>query len=270
MDKKKEQKIVVFTSLTPNDKNLILTGVRLASIFKKELSLVYRISKKESENQPVIQQKLLEYIHPLKKEIPTLKTSVLLPENQLRMLPRVLADDIEAILFIAESTHYKKYSKAITDSPVPFLFVNPKAPLSSFKSIVLPIDLRRGNSDSTLWCSWFGRFNPSEITVVAANDKSRNSQQQVTQNVILAKKLFGQFRIAHKIYKGEKGSFQNSFEALEYALKSKSDMFVLPGSSVITPLDRIIGLPEGKIIKNAQHLPVLLINPRRDNYILCD
>ena len=138
------------------------------------------------------------------------------------------------------------------------------------QKIVLPLDLRKGNNDSALRCYWFGRFNQSEIIVVAANDKSRDSQQQVTQNVIHAKKLFGQLRIAHKMYKGEKGNFQNSFEALQFALKSESDMLALPGSSIITPLDRIIGLPEGKIIKNAQHLPVLLINPRRDNYILCD
>jgi hypothetical protein len=63
---------------------------------------------------------------------------------------------------------------------------------------------------------------------------------------------------------------QNSFEALEFALSENADLLILLGSSVITPLDWLIGLPERKIIRNAGNLPVLLVNPRRDNYILCD
>jgi hypothetical protein len=82
--------------------------------------------------------------------------------------------------------------------------------------------------------------------------------------------LFQKFKIEHKIYKGAKSSLQNAFEALDLALTSDCDLLVILGSSVITPLDRLIGLPEKKIIKKAGNLPVLLINPRKDNYILCD
>jgi hypothetical protein len=44
---------------------------------------------------------------------------------------------------------------------------------------------------------------------------------------------------------------------------------VILGSSTITLLDIIIGLPEKKIITKAGNLPVLLINSKRDNYLLC-
>ena len=270
MSEKKEQKIVVFTTFAPSDKNLILNGIKLASVFKKELCLVYRMNYKKSKQSDVIKQKLVEYTIPLKKEIPTLKTSVLLLKENPREVPDILADDYEAIMLIADSEQFKKFSNAVTESPVPFLFIGPNTPVSSFKTIVLPIDLRKENSDSALWGSWFGRFNQSEIIAIAAKEKSRDSQKEVARNVTLSKKLFLKFNVRHKMFKGRKSSLQNSFEALEFALSENADLLILLGSSVITPLDWLIGLPERKIIRNAGNLPVLLVNPRRDNYILCD
>jgi hypothetical protein len=270
MGEKKDQKIVVFTTLSPADKNLILNGVKLVSIFKKELCLAYRMTKSEWKNSDFFRQKLVEYTITLKKELPALKVSALLLKERLNELPEILADDYEAILFIADSDLYKKYSKAVTHSPVPFLFINTLAPLSSYKNIVLPVDLRKENSDSALWASWFGRFNQAEIVAIAAGDKSRDAQKQTGQNVLLTKKLLLKFNVGHKIYKGQKSSLQNSFEATEFALSAKADMLILLGSSVITPLDLLIGLPERKIIKKMKHIPVLLVNPKRDNYILCD
>jgi nucleotide-binding universal stress UspA family protein len=266
---KKEQKIIVLTTLSPADKDLILNGVKLALIFRKELCLAYPADKKMTEKIPVFKQSLHDYTLPIHQEFPSLKTSILILKKPPAVIPQMLADDYEAILFVASSAQYKKYSKAVTGSPVPFLFVNDQLPLSPFKKIVIPVDLRKENSDSILWGSWFGRFNQSEITVIAANDNGSDAQRQVTRNVIQAKKLFREFRISHKMIKGEKGSFQNSQEALKFARSNRADLFVLTGSSVITPLDRIIGLPERKIIRNTM-IPVLLVNPRRENYILCD
>jgi hypothetical protein len=270
MSEKKEQKIVVFTSFTPADKNLILNGIKLASVFKKELCLVYLLSRNEQKNSDRIKHKLIEYTVPLKQEIPALKTSVLLINEHLREVPDYLADEHEAILMVADSAQFKKLSKAVTESPVPFLFIHSETPVSSFKNIVLPIDLRKENSDSALWSSWFGRFNQSEIFAIAANEKSKESQKQIARNISLAKKLYLKFNISHKLFKGKKSSLQNSFEALDFALSENADLLILLGSSVITPLDWLIGLPERKIIRNAGNLPILLVNPRRDNYILCD
>jgi hypothetical protein len=51
MSENKEQKIVVLLSLTDTDKNLILNGIRIASIFNKELCLCYNHSKKEKKEK---------------------------------------------------------------------------------------------------------------------------------------------------------------------------------------------------------------------------
>lgn len=270
MDVKKEQKIVVFVTLTPDDKHLMLNGIRLAGIFKKELCLVYPLKKSDRKDRNLIHTKITEYLAPVSKEMPLLKTSVLITEENIIDLPDLLADDYEAIILVARTPDYKKYSTAVTHSPVPFLFVDPGAPLSAFQKIILPVDIRKENSDAAMWCSWFGRFANSEITGVAAREKGRTSQHQMAKNVMLVKKLFQKTGVKHMLFKGKKSSFLNSFEALDFAINSDADLLVILGSSVITPLDWIIGLPERKIISNAGKIPVLLVNPRRDNYILCD
>ena len=62
------------------------------------------------------------------------------------------------------------------------------------------------------------------------------------------------FGIDHKIFKGTKSSLRNTFEALDLAQSSNSDLLVILGSSNITPLDLLIGLPERKLIKKAKDL----------------
>jgi hypothetical protein len=268
MEEKKEQKIIVFTTLTAADPNLILAGIRIAMIFKKELCLVYQLKK--NENKVEVKEKLTSYIIALKGENPDLKASVLLTVHKMNMLPDILADDHEAIIMVANALLFRKYASAVSNSPIPFLFINPQVPLPRFKKIVVPIDIRKETSDTLLWCSWFGRFNQSEIIAVAAGDKGKNSKQQVSHNVVLAKKLFQKTGVTHQIYRGRKSSLQNSFEAAEFARTTESELLVLLGSSVITLLDLLIGIPERKLISRAGNLAVLLVNPRRDNYILCD
>lgn len=270
MSKSRNQKIAVLITFTLADKSLIINGIITASIFKKELCLVFHHKKKEQKKRSLFKQKLQELLVPVKKEIPQLKTSILLLSGPVTEIPELLADDHETILIIAGSRCFRNYSKAVTRSPVPFLFVAPDAPGSSFKKIIMPLDLRKENSDSALWCSWFGRFNQSEIVIVAANDKGKDEQKQIARNVYLTNKLLTQLQIAHKIYKGRKSSLQNAFEALELARSSNSDLLVILGSSTITPIDILVGLPERKIVQQAEKLPVLVINPRRDNYVLCD
>ena len=271
MSEKKDQKIIVLLSFNDSDKTLILNGIKISTIFRKELCLVYNGTKKEKKNHERFKVKLIDYIQPIKKELPGLKLSTLLLWESKTELPAKLADDYEAIFVIAKASEYSKYSTAVTESVIPFLFTNENCTtVPAYKKLILPIDMQKQSSESALWGSYFGRFNNSELIVIAANDKGRESEQEVTKSIILSKKLFKKFKINHKVFKGTKSSLRNAFEALEYALSSECDLLVLLGSSTITPIDLLIGLPERKIIKKAGDLPVLVINPRRDNYMLCD
>ncbi len=269
MEQKKEQKIIVLLSFTASDKNIILNGIRLASIFGKELCLTHIANRRNIKFKNEYEQKLNDYLKPVNREKPGLKTSALVINKHFRDMPQILADKHEAIIIVVNSKKYKKILKSVPESPVPFLFVNPDTEVSEFKKIVMPVDLRKTTSDSSLWSAWFGKFAKSEITVIASADKNRDSRQQINRNVHFSKKLYEEFGVKHKIIKGTRTSLQISYEALDYAHLQNAELFILLGSSYITPLDRLIGLPERKIIQKANNMSVLLINPRRDNYALC-
>lgn len=270
MTENKEQKIVVQTELQESDNNLILHGLKLAAIFKKELCLLYNYQPKHKKKHQKFNEILESYAAVVKNELPQQKVStLLLSENQTR-LPDVLAEDYEAIIIVLNIRNFKNYSKALAETSVPFLFVHPESEIKDYNHLVQPIDMRKENSDSSLWCSYFGRFNNAEIVTIAANDKTKEAKQRVKKNAELTRKLYKKFNITHQLYKGAKSSLRNVFEALELALASDCNLLVILGSSSITPLDLLIGLPERKIINRAGKLPVMVINPRKDNYILCD
>ncbi len=270
MPEVKQQKIMVLLSLTPNDKNVILNGIRLAEIFKKELCLC-NLSKKEKQENEKIKIQVANYISPIKNELPSLKVSSLILSEAALILPEKLSDDYEAILVLAAASDFRKHSKSLTESSIPFLFVNEdRDQIPDYKKLILPMDWRSESSDSALWGANFGRFNRSGIVIVAANDSAKAEQNLVAKNVTLTRKLYRKLNIEHKVFKGSNSSFNNAFEALELAKTSGSDLMILLGSSHITPLDWLVGLPEKKILKQAGNLPILIVNPRKDNYILCD
>jgi hypothetical protein len=267
----KEQKIVVIITLTESDRILIEYGVRIATIFRKELCLLVHSGKKSGSIPENCSEQLETYTLEISNKNPGLRVSQLIISKSNKKLPDYLADEVEAILIITSATSFHDYSSAVEESPIPFLFIDENSnEISAFKKVMLAIDLRTENKDSALWSSYFGRFNQSEIVVVAANDHSKEGQQNVAQNIVFTKKLYKKFKLSHKIFKGTKSSLGNSFEALDLAHSSGSDLLIILGSSTITPIDRLVGLPERKIVKHAGYLPVLLVNPRRDNYILCD
>ncbi len=270
MAEHKEQKIMVFTELDQNDQGLIRHGIKLAFVFKKELCLVYNLAKPKSKKAPHAKQQIVAYANLVKKEIPALRVSTMVLSEHRSLLPNVLAERHEGIILVANALNFRKYTAMLSESPVPMLFVHPQSTIDSYKQLVQTLDLRKENSDASLWCSYFGRFNTAEVVIVAASDKTKEAKQAIAKNVLLTKKLYEKFNIQHKVYKGTGSSFRNAYEALELALASNCDLFVMLGSSGITPLDYLVGLPERKIMKRAGKLPVMIINPRRDNYILCD
>lgn len=268
MTSPKEQKIVVITENSQHDAGIIKHGLALSSIFRKELCLLRNISKKQ--HAETAKEQLRRQAQVLNEELPNLRISTLLTRQSLHNFAPFLAEDHEAILIVANAQSFKNYSKAIAESPIPFLFVHPESSFTQYNHLVHPIDLRKENSDSALWCSYFGRFNRAEIISIAANDKDKDSQRIVAKNVLLTRKLFEKFNLNFKVFKGKRSSLRNVFEALDFALASDSNLLVILGSSTITPLDLLIGLPERKVVKRAGKLPILIINPRRDNYVLCD
>lgn len=271
MTERKDQKIVVLIENAPSDHNLILHGIKLAGIFKKGLCLAGSVLKGSNQGKEQVWQTLESYRNVVSGLIPSLPVSSIILSGKAEIFMEELADTNEAVLIVTRRAAYPKLSKILRASPIPFLFVDEKqAAIPEYKKIILPIDLRKESKDAILWSSYFARFNSSLVDVLAATDKVKENARSVTKNLLSVKNLFAKFNLGVKFFKGKKSSLKIQFEALEHAAQSDADLLIILGSSYISFFDVIIGLPEKKILKKAGDLPVLVINPRKDMYILCD
>ena len=270
MTERKEQKIAVLVGNKNTDKNLILHGIKLAAAFKKELCFLH-VRKEKGTNSELMPSLMDGYKAVVNANISHLKVSGLMLKGNPGELIESMVDEHEVILFILPTEQFKTWKGAIRNSPVPFLFVDATSySIPDYKKIVLPLDLRKESRDSVLWASYFARFNRSGINVLAANDKVKENIKSIQKNVLLMKKLFDKFNLGFRIFKGSSSSLKIQFEALELAKNSAAELIIILGSSYISFIDVFIGLPENKVVRKAGNLPVLLINPRRDMYIMCD
>ena len=263
------QKIVVYTRLNEWDKLLIQNGIRLAISFGKELCLFHQVYK--AYNPDFVDDELKKYRDQIQQDFPNLKVSLLIGSFRKRKMALHLADDHEAILMIAGSSAVNELTTALQESPIPFLFINEQIrTVPDFKKIVFPVDTRRQNRDALKWILYFGKYNQSEIIAIGANDKYPSNRDMVTGHLKALKTMLLKYNILHKIYRGTSNSLHVHFEGFDAAERLDAGMLVLLGSSVITLLDIIIGLPEEKIVKRAVYFAVLVINPKRETYLVCE
>jgi nucleotide-binding universal stress UspA family protein len=269
MSKTELQKIVVYLPSDGSDSSLIQAGIRLAVVFRKELRLLSLVTGQQNLHKS--EDLLQNYTGIIRQQFPDLPVSAVALIHPGKILAKILADEWETILLIAGTHHFCRLSDTLRMSPVPFLFINTSKEITSeFKKIIIPVDLRKQNKDSLLWSVFFGRNNRSEVIAIGANDRSAESRKQVNVHLNSLKRLLVKSEIPHKIYRGSRGSLAIQEEALETAAELGADMMILLGSSYITWLDRLIGLPEAKIIRKAATLPILVVNPRRETYLVCD
>lgn len=263
------QKIVVYTTLEEGDTPLILCGAKLASVFRKELCLFFQAGG--AYNSLEIDDKLEKYRMVLNRDIPRLAVSVMVGTFKEEHLAAALADEQEAILLVAGSGQFRRLSPALMASPIPFVFVSEHHPFhSTFEKVIFPVDLRPQNKDAMKWILYFGKHNHSEIVAVGANDKSKSNRQQVETLLSGLKKMLAKSEIPHRILRGTRNSLSIHHEGLAAAQQLNAGLLVLLGSSTYTLLDLVLGLPEEKIVKRAGPIPVLVVNPRRETYLVCE
>jgi hypothetical protein len=269
MAQQKNQKIAVNLTMGIGDDNLIMAGVQLPRIFGKQLHLLHILPKnRPAKNAGYDLEKIATLVSGRINDVNV--TCEVMP-NPGRNLSRVLSDDLEVIIFITGSRQFKKVAHALRSSPVPFLFVSEQEEFTSdFSKVVIPVDMRRQNEDSLLWSLFFGRNARSHVIAIGANDKSKEGKKNVASHLNSAKRLFTKAGVSHNIYRGSKGSLSIQNEAFDSSEKLGANLYILLGSSYVTWLDLIIGLPEQKIIEKAGNLPVLVVNPRRETYLVCE
>lgn len=264
-----EQKVMVVCDFSERMKDVIVHGARMADILKKELCLL--AVWKNKENKILVYQNMAATTKSLKSKLPTLQISSLLIKGSLRDNMTKLAKDYNAILLVLHQADIKKSLSAFRESYIAFLYVNgSEVENLRYKNVLVPLDYRKATKESALWASYLGRFNRSLVTVVYAKEKITDQADKLLKNLNFMKKLFSNLKVSYQVIPGKSSSWGIFKETLSRSALLHGDVMVLVGSTYISLIDRIIGLPEEKMVKKAGNMSVLIINPQKEICVLCD
>jgi hypothetical protein len=265
MAKIEDQRILIWCNLEENLQKTIVDGVYLAIKLEKEVCLFANFTHQKEHKTLSI--KLSLYADMVKKDVPDCKVSTLLLKGKLPDLMKELGEKYNAILLCSGGKMSNHLLSAFYRSGFPFYFTGAKATDGShFKKIIIPIDFRNSTKDSTLWGSYLGRFNQSEIVLLKAQEKNQEQKKQVEGIVAFVKKFYSQFFFNFWIIEGKSSSWGIHKEAINQA--GDFGLVIFTGSLNVTWLDRLIG-PFEKRLVNLSEKPVLLINPQKEMYVLC-
>ncbi len=263
------QKIVVICDFSERMKEVVVHGVRMANVLRKELCLV--AVWKDKIQKVTFQEKLIETSKRLKANLPDMEISWLLLQKSLRENMQKLVDDYEAVLVVLHQTDIRWALKAFRLSSIAFLFVNGEIPrFLSYKNVLVPIDFRKASKETSLWASYFGRFNRSLVQLIYAHETNKDQADKLMRNLNFFRKFLSSLNVRYESIAGKTSSWGICNETITRADQWDGDIMIFSGSGNITLIDLLIGLPEKKIIRKAGNLPILMINPRKDICMLCD
>jgi len=260
-----EQRILVWCN-SRKLKKVIPEAVFMAIKLNKEICLLgthTSLPKKQELNN-----KIKAFGKTIKSNFPDLTVSTLILEGELKIHMKKLADEFNSILLCCDDTINREMKNAFYRSNFPFLIAkNTTKRNELYPNVIVPINHNKKVKDSSLWGSYMGRFNDSNLLLLIANEKRKKNQEFVKQTSCFIDRFYQQFKFQFKFVDGIL-SGKN--------IQQETNQHILPGDLIIYTLSRrpwpfkkrINDEFDSAIIKS--ETSVLIINPLKDMYILCN
>ncbi|MDO9633763.1 MAG: universal stress protein [Paludibacter sp.] len=163
------------------------------------------------------------------------------------------------------SRDIKKYLHACRDLRIPYLFFKDAFSALQLENVLVPVNFLIEEIEKAQFAAAFGRFCNAHINLLQANDYG----SKAATNAAKITSVFEKFGFKYSILKGQKDSFKIEYEALQYAEHQHCGLIIISSSREYGLDDVIFGPKELHLIKKTT-VPLMLINPRGDLYVLCD
>jgi hypothetical protein len=184
--------------------------------------------------------------------------------NKAKIFTETL-EESEASMVIFELSNKKNnlsyLLKISRELRIPYIFVKENFGEIRFDKVVVPVTFLVEDREKGRFASGLGRFMQSEILLLTANDYGSKAQS----NTSAIKTLLDKFSLKYEVSKTKTDSYKAEMEALQYG----ADLAIVTASREYGLDDIIFGAKELHIIKKAE-IPVMLLKPRGDLYVLCD
>ena len=158
----------------------------------------------------------------------------------------------------------KKALKLCRQLRIPYYFVKPEQKID-YKRVLVPVGFLVEEREKGVFSSGMGRFFQSEILLMTANDYGSRAKEN-TKGI---KTLLDKFSIKYTDIEAKKNSFKVEIEAVKRAEELNAGLLLISASREYGMDDIIFGPKEQKVIGKST-VPVMVINPRKDLYALCD
>lgn len=188
-------------------------------------------------------------------------------DNQLS----ITAEQLEASFLIIELSPTSRYRKPqpllniLRTCRIPYIFVNERTIEIKLNKVMIPVGFLVEEKEKGIFASKMVRSCGSEVVVLQAKDYGSRAARSVEQ----IETLFAKLSITCSVKKAAKDSFGVQAEAVKRASNGEADFVIITASREYGLDDIIFGPPERKMIATSR-VPLMVLNPRPDLYVLCD
>ncbi len=147
---------------------------------------------------------------------------------------------------------------------VPYIFIK-RSHSISFTTISVPVTYLEEDKEKAPFASSFSRFLGSSIIIYKPNDYGTKAERHIESFV----RLFTKFELDYTIRQSKKNSEKLEIDVTKRVLEDESGLVIVSASREYGLDDILFGPKEKKIVSQSA-VPVMIINPRADLYMLCD
>lgn len=147
---------------------------------------------------------------------------------------------------------------------IPYFFVKPYFGEVNLEKILCPVTMLIEDRQKGVYASNLGKSFGSEVLLMVANDYGSKARQ----NKDKIETLLDKYGVAHHDVVAQKDSYRVEREAVVRASELTAGMVLVSASRSYGLDDILFGPKEERIIDDTD-IPLLLINPRADLYVLC-
>ena len=190
-------------------------------------------------------------------------------KDNSKSLVEVCEAEEASFLFIqlpeGQSNSIRRLLNDCRELRIPYLFFKDSFNALDLTKVILPIGFLEEELEKAQFAAAFGRFCGSEVKMLLANDYGSKAATNATK----MQELFDKFDFKYILDKATKDSFKVEAESIQVAEKELAGMIIVSASRDYGLDDILFGPKEYHVVKKSP-VPVLLVNPRADLFVLCD
>ena len=171
------------------------------------------------------------------------------------------------------ATHPREGLRAFAECKIAYLTVQSALPHNgTYSRVGYGIDFRKESKEKLIWASYFARFNKSRLLMLHYDYTDEGLRSKWSNNIRFMNKFFRGLGVEYEQQSVTGRALFPETLICDAAAQSGCGMLISVTTDTrdLDVLEWFAGTQEQRTIRNADHLPVLFLNPRDDIYVLCD